>query len=248
MAVKFSDFASSGLNSTGFIVGYDSDTNQNIRIPKSTLDSTYQPTLISGTNIKTINGSSVLGSGDLIVSGGTGGGIQAPFQLGSGQIYSNIPIGASNATASVSTNLILIMPFKPAQTFTTSNIFINVSTLGAGVNARILLYSHSATNGLPDTKIYESTNLDCSTTGVKTATTSQTFTAGTTYWLGVYASGAVTLGGVVVSSLIQIGVDSTTAQYTSISRSVAFGSAPSPWGSTGTQISASFPRIGLTIA
>src|SRR5205823_2630502 len=29
-----------------------------------------QPTLVSGTNIKTINGSSVLGSGDLVISGG----------------------------------------------------------------------------------------------------------------------------------------------------------------------------------
>lgn len=33
-----------------------------------------QPALVSGTNIKTINGSSLLGSGDLIVSGGGGGG------------------------------------------------------------------------------------------------------------------------------------------------------------------------------
>lgn len=179
---------------------------------------------------------------------GASNGTHTPFELGSGKIYSNIPIGASNTVASVSANLILIMPFKPAQTFTTSNIFINVSTLGAGVDARILLYSHSVTNGLPDKKIYESTNLDCSTTGVKTATTSQTFTAGTTYWLGVHANGAVTLTGVVVSSLVQIGMDSLTNQYTAISRTVPFGSAPSPWGSTGTQISANFPRIGLTIA
>jgi hypothetical protein len=67
MAVKFSDFTSSPLNSTGFIVGYDSATNLNIRIPKSTLDSTYQSILVSGTNIKTINGTSVLGSGNLVV-------------------------------------------------------------------------------------------------------------------------------------------------------------------------------------
>ena len=67
MAVKFSDFGSSALNSTGFIVGYDSSTNLNIRIPKSTLDSTYQATLVSATNIKTINGSTILGSGNLAV-------------------------------------------------------------------------------------------------------------------------------------------------------------------------------------
>ena len=67
MAVKFSDFGSSPLNSTGFIVGYDSATNLNIRIPKSTLDTTYQATLVSGTNIKTVNGSTILGSGNLVV-------------------------------------------------------------------------------------------------------------------------------------------------------------------------------------
>lgn len=266
-----------------------------------------QDTLSSGTNIKTLEGQSLLGSGNIDLTksdvglanvdntsdlnkpistatqtalnakqdtltltttgtsgaatlvgstlnipqysgGGGSSGTHTPFQLGSGQIYSNIPNGSSNSTTPMSTNLIYIMPFKPAQTFTTSNIFVNVSVLGAGVNARILLYSHSATNGLPDTKIYESANLDCSTTGVKTATTAQTFTAGTTYWLGLHTSGVVTFAGVVVASLIQIGVDSTTAQYTSISRSVAFGSAPSTWGTTGTQLSATFPRIGLTIA
>jgi hypothetical protein len=38
------------------------------------IDSTsYQPTLVSATNIKTINGNSLLGSGDLVISGGGGG-------------------------------------------------------------------------------------------------------------------------------------------------------------------------------
>lgn len=234
-----------------------------LSIPKATgsvdgyLESTDWNTFNNKQNTLTLTTTGTSGAATLVgatlnipqYSGGSASsGTHTPFELGSGQIYSNIPIGASNSTTPMSTNLIYIMPFKPAQTFTTSNIFVNVSVLGAGVNARILLYSHSATNGLPDTKIYESANLDCSTTGVKTATTAQTFTAGTTYWLGLHTSGAVTLAGVVVASLIQIGVDSTTAQYTSISRSVAFGSAPSTWGTTGTQLSATFPRIGLTIA
>ena len=34
-----------------------------------TIPATYQPILVSGTNIKTINGSSVLGAGDLTISG-----------------------------------------------------------------------------------------------------------------------------------------------------------------------------------
>lgn len=41
---------------------------------QTTLDA-KQATLVSGTNIKTINGNSVLGSGDLVISGGGGGGV-----------------------------------------------------------------------------------------------------------------------------------------------------------------------------
>jgi hypothetical protein len=35
-----------------------------------------QDTLVSATNIKTINGVSVLGSGNMVISGGAGGGVQ----------------------------------------------------------------------------------------------------------------------------------------------------------------------------
>ena len=175
-------------------------------------DLSVQDTLVSGTNIKTINSTSLLGSGNLSVQstltltttgtsgastlvgstlnipqyggGGGGSGINAQIALGSGNIYSNIPIGNSTANLTISANTIYLMPFIPNVTFTTSNIFLNVAVLGVGVSARILLYNHSSTTGLPDTKIFESANLDCSTTGVKTATTTQTFTAGTPYWLG----------------------------------------------------------------
>jgi len=37
-------------------------------------DTSRQATLVSGTNIKTINGNSILGSGDLVISGGGSGG------------------------------------------------------------------------------------------------------------------------------------------------------------------------------
>jgi hypothetical protein len=45
-------------------------TNKTIDIANNTLTG-VQPTLVSGTNIKTINGGSVLGSGDLTVGGGS---------------------------------------------------------------------------------------------------------------------------------------------------------------------------------
>jgi hypothetical protein len=205
-----------------------------------------QDDLVSGTNIKTINSTSLLGSGNLTISGG--GGFNTPVKMGTGNIYSNIPIGAPGNTQAVSSNLIHLMPFIPANSFTTSNLFINVTTLGAGVNARILLYSHSETNGLPDTKIYESTNLDCSTNGIKTIITSQTFTAGTVYWLGLYTSGNVTFTSATVASHYQIGMDINGSQYTSIAQSGAFGSAPATFGTSHSKVVVPFTRIALTVA
>ena len=55
-----------------------SDTSQTNKFVTTTEKSTWsgkQNTLVSGTNIKTINGESLLGSGDLTIAGGGGGGI-----------------------------------------------------------------------------------------------------------------------------------------------------------------------------
>lgn len=53
---------------------------------KTYFDTVYQAILVSGTNIKTINGSTILGSGDLVVSGGS-------F---SASIVTTDPVGPSN--------------------------------------------------------------------------------------------------------------------------------------------------------
>jgi hypothetical protein len=179
--------------------------------------------------------------------GGASGGANTPIKLGSGGIYSNIPIGASATNASLSNNTMFLAPFIPAQTFTISDFKINVTVLGTG-NYRILLYSHSDTNGLPDVLLYESADLSVLSIGIKTATTTQTFTAGTTYWLGVYGSSTVQLAASVVNSQNQIGMDSTLAQYSSITRGATFGSAPNPFGTTHTKTATNITRIGLTVA
>lgn len=63
-ALSDGDFATGGGTATGSNTG-DNATNTQY----SGLAASKQDTLVSGTNIKTINGSSVLGSGDLVVSG-----------------------------------------------------------------------------------------------------------------------------------------------------------------------------------
>jgi hypothetical protein len=60
------DFMNSGIDNAGAI---SFNTSSNAATTRTNLGA--QATLISGTNIKTINGQSILGAGDLVISGGT---------------------------------------------------------------------------------------------------------------------------------------------------------------------------------
>jgi len=63
-------FADNTLTDVAGTTATQTLTNKTINIANNTLTG-VQPTLVSGTNIKTINGGSVLGSGDLTVGGGS---------------------------------------------------------------------------------------------------------------------------------------------------------------------------------
>lgn len=152
-----------------------------------------QELLVSATNIKTINGSSVLGSGDLVVGGG-GGGIHALVKPRTGRrVIQNIISGATTG-ANFTVNRLVLTPFIPANTFTISDIIMNSNSPIAGSLCRLLIYSDN--NGIPNSKLYESADLNLATSGFKIATTTFNFVAGTTYWLGFH-------GGAVTSNIIQ---------------------------------------------
>jgi hypothetical protein len=181
-----------------------------------------------------------------VVSASGGGGINAVIPLGSGNAYSNITIGDSNAILTPVANRIALMPFIPNTTFTTSNLYFNVFSAVANTNSRILIYSHSNTTGLPDNKLFESTDISVETTGVKTLLTTQTFTAGVVYWLGFYSNGASTYYGSIAGTQNIIGFDSTINNWNSIVRNVTYGSAPLSWGTTHIKFGGTFIKIGLT--
>jgi hypothetical protein len=182
-------------------------------------------------------------------SGGGASGVYASIPLGSGLVYSNIPLGSSNVTLTPSANQMYLMPFTPQNTFTTSSIIINVSGAALSTSSRILIYSHSIATGLPGTKLYESTDLNTGTTGIKTATTSQTFTAGTTYWLGVYSNGSPLFTASSTSGQFIIGCDSFLLTFTSIQASATYGSAPTTFvPSSAGRLNSNFPKIGLIVA
>ena len=156
-----------------------------------------QPTLVSGTNIKTINGSSVLGSGDLVVGGG--GGIHALIKPQSGMGVS-AALTAQWATNGFPDNEMIFYPFIPAQSFTSTSLSLWVPFASAGATFRALIYSDL--NGLPNTKLFESTTIDGSTSGLKTITNTFNFVGGTTYWLCYHS-------GVSGAALVSIGAAST---------------------------------------
>jgi hypothetical protein len=188
------------------------------------IKSGLQATLVSGTNIKTINSTTLLGSGDIVL----GSGVHVLTKPVTGRTYS-VRTDSQSATATLATvgNFIYLSPFVPANTLTVSNLQINVTTLTVGGNARILVYSDVA--GVPTTKLLESSlNLDCSTIGTKTSTpaTPFTFTAGTTYWLGLYSNLAVTLSAVNPTQLIPISTSLFTGGFSTMIAAATFGSAP----------------------
>ena len=160
-----------------------------------------QDTLVSATNIKTINGASVLGSGDLTV-GGSGGASGFHMQLlPGGSLYggtmtqSNVWTGGSNYANQTSANQIFYFPFIPSQDFTSSTMRFNVNAAGAGDEARFCIYSHDGFNA-PQNKLYESSNIDLSTTGYKTITQTRNWTKGEVYWLAIHMkSGAARIMG-----------------------------------------------------
>ena len=191
-------------------------------------DLAVQATLVSGTDIKTINSNTLLGSGNLTLPTG----VHILTKPVSGRTYSVRTTGtAVQSSTSTPLNTIALYPFIPANSITISNLQLNVAGASA-TNIRILVYSDL--NGVPSSKLIESTNLDCSTTGTKTYTTSYTFTAGTVYWLGCYASAIASVSVLDAAQMTPISTGSATlpftASYYTVSAATTFPNAPTTLG------------------
>ena len=199
-----------------------------------------QDALVSGTNIKTINSVSVLGSGNLFVSSG----VHSQVGLPSGQTI--IPSTNGTATTGVTAvaNRIHLLPFIPSKTFTSTSLTIACNGPVASALGRILIYTDS--NGRPGGKLYESANIDFSSSGLKTVTTTITWASGVTYWIGTYFNNAPLLQGLTIANLTPIAVAGFVNINTSIYNTVTFGSAPTTFGSTFTLANITTPFVGIT--
>lgn len=164
-----------------------------------------QNNLVSGTNIKTINGNSVLGSGDLVISGGGGGGgiqgLHALMAIQGGYI-DNLVIGSTSLpSAGFGANYSYFAPFIPAKNVTISDISCEITSATAGGQFKILVYEGPSS---PNNLIIESSFLDNSTTGFKTyiLPSNITFNAGSVYWFAVAATTSISLRGASFNNAI----------------------------------------------
>jgi len=175
-------------------------------------------------------------------------GVHAILPISAGMSISCQVNGLATTSAAATANTLRAVPFIPSQPVTSVSLSINVTTLFAGANARILIYS--SLNGKPDQKIFESANLDCSTTGTKTALLSYNFIPGETYWLCThFSSSGVSVTLQALGSLINIANGSGAQLFSvasSYSLSVPFGSAPNTFGAGSLSIS-TMPAILINV-
>jgi hypothetical protein len=174
-----------------------------------------QATLVSGTNIKTIDELSVLGSGNVV----TKFGVHFPF-IQSGVWFDS----ALNAIAKVSftlvANTVYLNLVIPIQEFTTDKLGMVVLTAVAGSSVRILVADENGDF------IYESPSMSSATTGLKEVSVAITFEKGKRYRIGMYSSHAVSVRAVPVSGLMIIAYDSSIIASTMERGTATFGSLP----------------------
>ena len=184
-----------------------------------------QDTLVSGTNIKTINGASVLGSGDLAISGGGGGAHILTEPIAGRSYHATVTAVASYTTALAVAQAINLIPLIPANTLQIGSMSVRTNSNTAGSNIRFLIYSN--TNGSPDLKLFESADISTASSGLKTYSFNYTFDAGTTYWFGVQTSHNVNFVCHAASQLLPLTQANNYAGCISVQvNSYPFGSAP----------------------
>jgi hypothetical protein len=99
-----------------------------------------QDTLVSGTNIKTVNGNSLLGSGDLVISGG-GGGTGTVTSVGSGTGLTGGPI---TTTGTLSIDTAIVTTLTGVQTLTNKTLTtptITTPVINAGYTEQVFAVS-----------------------------------------------------------------------------------------------------------
>jgi hypothetical protein len=177
-------------------------------------------------------------------SGGGGGGIHALVKPTSTTAVCQQLVASGFGSTAQTANRLIVAPFIPANSFTSSNLFIRVLTGVPTALAKIVVYSDL--NSIPNNLIYASTDLDCSTTGTKTATTSISFVAGNVYWVGVFTSLTQVIFTFTAAQTYSFNVTgSTPGPSNAYSSIVTYGTAPNPAPTLGASLT-TIPMVSIT--
>lgn len=190
-----------------------------------------QAALVSGTNIKTINGNTLLGSGDLTISGGSGNRLATHILTKpQSQFYYSLALTSGNLNqAAVQANVLQLLCFTPAYDLTINTLILQITTAFVGGLAKVAIYSDL--DGVPHTKLFESVDVSTDTTGSKTITGfSFTFTAGTTYWISTIANSASigfrTMNALLLMTAVPFASSQITQVYTCWTIAITYASLP----------------------
>ena len=191
--------------------------------------------IVAGTNV-TISPAGGTGVVTVNASGGGGGsgGVHQLTKPISNQLYNaRLTIGNNFGPAFAIANNISLYPFIPANSITIKNIATSVDA-PAPVGGLLKILVYSDLNGVPSSKLLESTDIDASTSGDKTYTTSFTFTAGTTYWLGIFTNLSTIKIPIFLDAQIVVLEASSIYGSTQKSRSITatYPTAPATLGAT----------------
>lgn len=228
------------LNKTAVDLG-NVDNTSDLNKPISTAT---QTALNAKQNTLTLTTTGTSGAATLIAdtlnipqySGGGGlQGINALFVRNSTILtYSAAIVGGSLSGTNVLTNRIIVSPIYMARTITTVQFQINVTAAAAGALCRLVIYTNDNTNGIPNSVLFQSTDLDCSTTGIKTVSYSTTLNSGTIYWLGLATNATVFQCTQIPSSSLAAIPNSafpSTSINTVATRNITYPTIPA-WGTT----------------
>jgi hypothetical protein len=198
-----------------------------------------QQTLVSGTNIKTINGNSLLGSGNLVVGGSSGTHFNYPIV--DGNIYHNQTHGNSTSIGNIIVQNAIWGPvFSTDKNVQARDISIQVTGIGVGRLCKIVVYSSNDTTNW--TLVGNSPDINCDVSGVKTWSGANiNFITGKYYT--VAAIGNTTIGSVTLdnSSFPSMGPTfniAGNAPSNGIAYSVGSYTVPSSFTTNYTQLSA----------
>lgn len=162
-----------------------------------------------------------------------------------GTATSNALTSTAMSTIANVNDRILVSPYIPAISFTAANMYVNVTTLIASAACKVVIYSDL--DGVPDQKLYASTDLALTSNGVKPTSTGFTFAAGTTYWIGVHTSLTASISAIPVANALCIGT-SGIINYTGFSATATYASgAPTTFGTSVALSSLLVPFVGITL-